>query len=91
MAVALFPLPQLVVDGLVLSYPDPRHLFEHALPPEPLEAVDLELRVPDVLEALWRLVDFLDSFKNKRQEIFAQHKGSVKAQGWTFGVCGSAV
>ena len=42
-------LLKLVVDGLVLHDPDPRHLLEHLLPGERLQAVDLQLRVPEVL------------------------------------------
>ena len=52
-------LLKLVVDGLVLHDPDPRHLLEHLLPGERLQAVDLQLRVPEVLQRLRRLVDLL--------------------------------
>ena len=57
-------LPQLVVDGLVESDAHARHLLEHPLPPEALQAVDFQLRVPDVLKALGGDVDFL-----KRERI----------------------
>ena len=52
-------LLKLVVDGLVLHDPDPRHLLEHLLPGERLQAVDLQLGVPEVLQRLRRLVDLL--------------------------------
>ena len=52
-------LLKLVVDGLVLHDPDPRHLLEHLLPGERLQTVDLQLRVPEVLQRLWRLVDLV--------------------------------
>ena len=55
---------KLVVDSLVLHDPDPRHLLEHFLPRERLQAVDLQLRVPEVLQRLRRLVDLL-KYQNK--------------------------
>jgi hypothetical protein len=51
--------PQLVVDGLVLPDANPRHLLEDPLAAEYLKAVDFQLRVPDVLQALWGLVHLL--------------------------------
>ncbi len=36
-----------------------RHLLEDSLPPEPFQTVDLQLRVPDVLQALRGDVDLL--------------------------------
>jgi hypothetical protein len=54
-------LPQLVVDGLVLPDTDPRHLLEYPLAPEYLQAVDLQLRVPNVLQALRGLVHLLQN------------------------------
>ena len=54
-------LPELVVDCLVLPDPNPGHLLENPLPPEELEAVDLQLGVPDVLEAVWGLVHLLNN------------------------------
>ena len=44
---------KLVVDSLVLHDPDPRHLLEHLLPRERLQAVDLKLWIPEILEGLW--------------------------------------
>ena len=52
------------MDGLVESDAHARHLLEHPLPPEALQAVDFQLRVPDVLKALGGDVDFL-----KRERI----------------------
>ena len=61
----LSSLPQLVVDGLVEPDAHAGHLLEHPLPPEALQAVDLQLRVPDVLQALGGHVDLLqDGRKN---------------------------
>ena len=54
-------LPQFVCDGLVPVDPHPRHLLEHALPPEGVQPVDLQLRVPDVLQNVGRLVNLLDN------------------------------
>ena len=48
---------QLVIDGFVLPNPHPRHLLEHPLSVKRFEAVDLQLRVPNVFERLRRLVD----------------------------------
>ena len=45
----LSDIPELVVDCLVLPQSHARHLLEHPLTAERLEAVDLQLRVPDVL------------------------------------------
>ena len=59
-------LPQFVVDGLVLHDSDPRHLLEHPLPAEPLEPVDLQLGIPDVLQALRGYVDLLQKEKGRR-------------------------
>ena len=52
-------LPQLVVDGLVLHDSHPGHLLEDSLSAEGLQAVDLQLGVPEILEVLRRLVDLL--------------------------------
>ncbi len=54
-------LPQLVVDSLVLPDANPGHLLEYPLAPEYLQAVDLQLRVPDVLQALRGLVYLLNN------------------------------
>ena len=43
---------KLVVDSLVLHDPDPRHLLEHFLPRERLQAIDLQLWIPEILESL---------------------------------------
>ena len=43
---------ELVVDSLVLHDPDPRHLLEHFLPRERLQAIDLQLWIPEILESL---------------------------------------
>ena len=53
------PHTQLVGDCLVLVDPHSGHLLEDPLPAEGVQAVDLQLRVPDVLQNLGRLVDFL--------------------------------
>ena len=52
-------LPQLVVDSLVLHHSHPGHLLEDSLSAEGLQAVDLQLWVPEILEVLRRLVDLL--------------------------------
>ena len=52
-------VPQFVCDGLVPVDPHPRHLLEHALPPEGVQPVDLQLRVPDILQDLRRFIDLL--------------------------------
>ena len=64
-------LLKLVVDGLVLHDPDPRHLLEHLLPGERLQAVDLQLRVPEVLQRLRRLVDLL-KYQNCFFKVYAK-------------------
>ena len=56
----ILSLPQLVVDGLVEPDAHAGHLLEHPLPPEALQPVDLQLRVPDVLQALGRDVYLLE-------------------------------
>ena len=61
--------PQFVVDGLVLHDSNPRHLLEHPLAAESLKAVDLELGIPDVLQALGRYVDLL-----KKKETGDKHE-----------------
>ena len=60
MEVSKTSLPQFVGDGLVPVDPHPRHLLEHALPPEGVQPVDLQLGVPDVLQDVGRLVHLLD-------------------------------
>ena len=50
---------ELVVDRLVLHDPDPRHLLEHLLPRERLQAIDLQLWIPEILEGFRRLVHLL--------------------------------
>ena len=64
-------LLKLVVDGLVLHDPDPRHLLEHLLPGERLQAVDLQLRVPEVFQCLRRLVDLL-KYQNSFFKVYAK-------------------
>lgn len=41
---------ELVVDRLVLHDPDAGHLLKHLLSRERLQAIDLELWIPEVLE-----------------------------------------
>ena len=38
---------EFIVDGFVPSDPDSRHLLQDPLPPELLQAVDLQLRIPE--------------------------------------------
>ena len=52
-------VPQFICDGLVPVDSNPRHLLEDSLSAEGVQAVDLQLRVPDVLQNLGRLVHFL--------------------------------
>ena len=52
-------LPKFVMYGFVLHDSDPRHFLEHPLPAEPLETVDFQFGIPDVLQALWRYVYLL--------------------------------
>ena len=42
--------PQLVVDRLVLHDPDAGHLLKHLLSRERLQAIDLKLWIPEILE-----------------------------------------
>ena len=63
-------VPQLVVDGLVLPDANPGHLLEHPLSPKDLQAVDLQLRVPDVLQALRRLIHLLQVQARARLEKY---------------------
>ena len=53
------PDSELVGDCLVLVDPDAGHLLEHSLSAERVQAVDLELWIPNILENLRRLVDLL--------------------------------
>ena len=53
-------LPQLVVDCLVLPHPHSRHLLQHSLPPEGLQAVDLQLWIPQIFQGLRALVNLLE-------------------------------
>ena len=52
-------VPQFICDGFVPVDSNPRHLLEDSLSAEGVQAVDLQLRVPDVLQNLGRLVHFL--------------------------------
>ena len=54
------PHTELVGDCLVLVDPHSGHLLEDPLPAEGVQAVDLQLRVPDVLEGFRGLVDLLE-------------------------------
>ena len=51
--------PELVVDCLVLSHPHSGHLLQYSLPAEGLQTVNLQLRVPEILQGLRALVDLL--------------------------------
>ena len=53
------PHTQLVRDCLVLVYPHPGHLLQHSLPAKCVQPVDLQLRVPDILQSFWGLVYLL--------------------------------
>ena len=53
------PHTQLVGDCLVLVYPHPGHLLQHSLPAKCVQPVDLQLRVPDILQSFWGLVYLL--------------------------------
>ena len=46
------PDPELVRDRLVLVEPHPGHLLQHPLPPEGVQAVDFQLRIPNVFQYL---------------------------------------
>ena len=54
------PDPELVSDRLVLVDPHPGHFLQHSLPAKGVEAVDLQLWIPDVFQNFRRLVHFLD-------------------------------
>ena len=55
-------VPQFICDGLVPVDSNPRHLLEDSLSAEGFQAVDLQLRVPEVLEVLRGLVDLLTDY-----------------------------
>ena len=55
-----FILLQLIVDCLVLHYPHSRHFLQNLLSSESLQAIDLELRIPEVFQGLWRFIDLLE-------------------------------
>ena len=52
-------VPQFICDGLVPVDSNPRHLLEDSLSAEGVQAVDLQLRVPDILQDLRRFIDLL--------------------------------
>ena len=52
-------VPQFICDVLVPVDSNPRHLLEDSLSAEGVQAVDLQLRVPDILQDLRRFIDLL--------------------------------
>ena len=52
-------VPQFICDSLVPVDSHPGHLLEDSLSPKGVQAVDLKLRVPDILQDLRRLINLL--------------------------------
>ena len=62
-------LLQLIVDGLVLPDPHARHLLQHPLPVKSLQPINLQFRIPNVLQSFRRFIYLLNTNIQKMKTL----------------------